>query len=347
MTLQEVCRIVVRRILRKNIQMEYPLLSPGASAKRRPPRPRRPRRCERRRRINFIPMQAGLMIVGQFPPMDSDEENADHGLGTDDDDHNAVMSDGEGDRDNDSSPSDPAFLRPMFWRSPPNFLRNDSATEEDMAFGVEPDEDREVRMENGVAYKDREIQSSDSDEEIGAASAVDSPVPDKVVSNTASEAIVIQTSEPSSTNGYSASYSSSGIGTCSSLGAESESGNSTDIASTEDLPKNGTLAAAATRDTVFDDDAFGIDLSSVSALKALCQARNNTEDHRSDRMEDIVEVQEEPCTAAEAEEAECLQDEPVEPDAASGITFKCCMQEKVNLLPVPAALKDYLLYYRK
>jgi len=72
MTLQEVCRIVVRRILRKNIQLEYPSLSPGAAAKRRPPRPRRPRHCERRRRINFIPMQAGLMIVGQFPPMDID-----------------------------------------------------------------------------------------------------------------------------------------------------------------------------------------------------------------------------------------------------------------------------------
>jgi len=343
MTLQEVCRIVVRRILRKNIQLEYPSLNPGAGTKRRPPRPRRPRRCERRRRINFIPMQAG-----QFPPMDSDDENTDRGLGADDDDHNVVMSDGENvDRDNDSSPSESAFIRPLFWRSPPNFLHSDSATEEDMAFGVEPDEDREVRMENGVAYKDGENQDSESDEEVGAASATDSTASAKAASNTASEAIVIHTSEPSSINGYSTSYSS-GIGTCSSLGTESELGNGADLASTDDLPKNGTAAAAA-RDAIFDDDAFGIDLSSVSALKTLCQMPNGAEDHRNERMEDIVEVQEEPCTAAEAEEeeADCLPDEQAEADPASRVTFKCCMREKVNLLPVPAALKDYLLFYRK
>jgi len=58
MSLQEICRIVVRRIVRKNIQLEHPSLNPGSSAKRRPARPRRPRRCDRRRRINFIPMQA-------------------------------------------------------------------------------------------------------------------------------------------------------------------------------------------------------------------------------------------------------------------------------------------------
>ena len=347
MTLQEVCRIVVRRILRKNIQLEYPALNPGAGAKRRPPRPRRPRRCERRRRINFIPMQAGLMIVGQFPPMDSDDENADRGLGTDEDDHTGTMSDGEtGDRDNDSSPSESAFLRPLFWRSPPNFLRSDSAPEEeDLGFGVEPDEAREVRMENGVAYKDGELENSDSEEEIEAAGGEDSAASAKVTPNTASEAIVIRTSKPSSTNGYSTSCSS-GIGTCSSLGAESESGNSTDVASTEDLLKNGTVPnAAAARDAVFDDDAFGIDLSPASALKT--QTRNSTEEHRNERMEDIVEVQEEACTAADAEDAEFLPDEPAETDPVSGITFKCCMRDKVNMLPVPAALKDYLLFYRK
>jgi len=341
---------VVRRILRKNIQLEYPSLSPGASAKRRPSRPRRPRRCERRRRINFIPMQAGLMIVGQFPPMDSDDENADRGLGTDDDEHNATMSDGEsGDRDNDSSPSESAFLRPMFWRSPPNLLRSDSAADDDMAFGVEPDEDHEVRMENGVAYKDGgEMHHSDeSDEEIGAAAAsVDSAASVEAASSSATEAIVIHTSEPSSVNGYSTSYSS-GIGTCSSVGAESESGNSTDVASTDDLVKNGTTHAVA-QDGIFEDDAFGVDLSSVSALKAFCQAgRNNSDDHRGERMEDIVEVQEEACAAAEADEPECLPDDPAEPDPAPGITFRNCMREKVHMLPVPAALKDYLLFYRK
>ena len=280
------------------------------------------------------------MIVGQFPPMDSDDENTDRGLGTDDDDEqNATMSDGEnGDRDHDGSPAESAFLRPMFWRSA-NLLRSDSASE-DMTFGVEPDEDHEVRMENGVAYKDEEIHNSDSDEEIGAVAAMDSAASAIQASNTASEAIVIRTSEPSSTNGYSTSYSS-GIGTCSSFGAESESGNSTDLASSEDLIKNGTTTGAS-QDGVFDDDTFGVDLSSVSALKTLFQTRNNGEDHRSERMEDIVEVQEEACTAAETEE-----DEPPEADAVSGITFRSCMRQKVEPLPVPAALKDYLLFYRK
>jgi len=345
MTLQEVCRVVIRRILRKNVQMEYPSLSPGAAAKRRPPRPRRPRHCERRRRINFIPMQAGLMIVGQFPPMDSDEDNADRSLGTDDDEHNATMSDGElGDRDNNSSLSESAFLRPLFWRSPPNFLRNDSTTEEDdMTFEAEPDEGHEVRMENGVAYKGREIDDSDLDEEIGAAAAADSNETVKTASNTASEAIVIHTSEPSSANSYSTSCSS-GIGTCSSLGAESESGNGADFAGGEDLLKNGTTTAGG-QDGFFEDDAFGIDLSSVSALKMLCQSRNGTEDHHGDRMEDIVEVQEEACTAAEADEG--LPDEPAEVDPASCISFRNCMRDKISLLPVPAALKEFLMFYRK
>ena len=348
MTLQEVCRIVVRRILHKNIQLEYPSLSPRATARRRPPRPRRPRRCERRRRINFIPMQAGLMIVGQFPPVDSDDENDDRGLGTDDDDHNATMSDG--DRDNDASPSESAaFLRPLFWRSPNLFPTANPPTEEDMAFEAEPDdEDRELRMENGVAYKDSEIPNSDSDDdedEVDAADVADSTLTTETSSNTASEAIVIRSSEQSSANGYSTSYSS-GIGTCSSVGAESESGNSTDIASSEDLLKTGVPLPATSHDPMFDDDAFDVDLSPISALKS--HLRNGAvEDHRSERMADIVEVQEETGTATEADDAECLTDDPLESDATLGVTFRSCMQDKVSLLPVPAALKDYLLFYRK
>ena len=91
-----------------------------------------------------------------------------------------------------------------------------------------------------------------------------------------------------------------------------------------------------------------MDLSSVAALKALCQAgRNSSDDHRSERMEDIVEVQEEACTAAEAEEPDCLPDDPPEADPVPGVTFRNCMREKIHVLPVPAALKDYLLFYRK
>ena len=360
MTLQEVCRIVVRRILRKNIQLEYPSLTPGAAAKRRPPRPARgrPRRCDRRRRINFIPMQAGLMIVGQFPPMDSDDENSTDHHGLDDPHTASALSDDGGDGtdpDNDGSPLESAFLRPLFWRSRPGLLRSDSATEEDMAFGAEMDEDREVRMENGVAYKnvaESTNSESEEEEEIGDTAAVGSSVSDAVTttSNTASsDAIIIHTSQPSASNGYSTSYSS-GIGTCSSLGAESESGNSTDMgASTDDLVKNGTPgAAAAGHDGIFDDDPFcGMDLSAViSAAKA----RIGGEDQRAERMEDIAEVQEEPCVAAEAEEPEdYLSDEPepAEVDVNPSVTVRSCLRDKISLLPVPAALKDYLHFYRK
>jgi len=100
-----------------------------------------------------------------------------------------------------------------------------------------------------------------------------------------------------------------------------------------------------------------MDLTSVSALKAFCQvARNGTvEDHRGEKMEDIAEVQEEPCIAANVDEANLandeaemrLPDEPTESNSLSENTFRSCMQEKVRLLPVPAALKDYLLFYRK
>lgn len=83
------------------------------------------------------------MIVGQFPPMDSDDESsAERGHVTDDDDHNVTMSDEEsgGNHDNDSSPSESAaFLRPLFWRSPTNLHHSDSTTEDDVTFRAEPD----------------------------------------------------------------------------------------------------------------------------------------------------------------------------------------------------------------
>jgi len=68
MTLQDICRIAIRRILRRNIQIENPQLGckRARSAKRRTPR-------EKRHRINLVPMQAGLMVLGQFGG-DSDSE---------------------------------------------------------------------------------------------------------------------------------------------------------------------------------------------------------------------------------------------------------------------------------
>ena len=61
MSLQDVCRVAIRRILRRNIQIENPQLGRKRQkrAKRRPP-------MEKRRRINLVPMQSGLMVLGQF-----------------------------------------------------------------------------------------------------------------------------------------------------------------------------------------------------------------------------------------------------------------------------------------
>ena len=71
MNLQEICRVAVRRILRRNIQIENPCIElkrPRKSKRSKPPGRRR------RPHVNLIPMQSGIVIMSQFNDSDSDQE---------------------------------------------------------------------------------------------------------------------------------------------------------------------------------------------------------------------------------------------------------------------------------
>ncbi len=67
--LQDVCRINVRRILRKLIQAEHP----NIGRRKRLKKPKR-KRLQRRRRINIMPMGMGTIVLGNFPESDSEQE---------------------------------------------------------------------------------------------------------------------------------------------------------------------------------------------------------------------------------------------------------------------------------
>jgi hypothetical protein len=367
MTLYEICRVAIRRILRRNIQIEHPAAT-GTVSKRRS-QSRRGYRAEKRRRINLVPMQAGLMIVGQFPASDSDDDDdAEHGNGNahddddDDEDENSRHSPTNGFRvfdEDDGGASDEeaserpsgvsvgrmldsdSFLRRLFWPSRGVVEARNALAEE---LGLEVSEnngERETLNENVVAHADDE-----------AAAAVDEAIDDgasdthETPSQATSEAIVIDKNDirsckGSSGYGYSASYSS-GIGTCSSLGAESESGN---VDSTDDFFRPGT---SAPRDGVFDDDSLDFDKSAASSngvTRAVGRSRSLCEDPSVEKMEDIAEVQEEVAGGGVVAAAEPFV--AVEDSGSTRVSFKRLMHEKVDMLPIPCALKEYLLYYRQ
>ena len=74
MTLQEICRIEVRRILHENICKEHPeIVKPE-----KPIKPPKQTKATRRRRINIAPMGMGMVLLGNLPDTDSEEEGADH-----------------------------------------------------------------------------------------------------------------------------------------------------------------------------------------------------------------------------------------------------------------------------
>ncbi|KAL5016607.1 hypothetical protein ScPMuIL_006196 [Solemya velum] len=70
-SLQELCRVSIRRILRSFIHQEHPDLN------HRPKRQKKPKKKRRRQQqLNVVPMSMGMMILGQFEESDtSDVEN--------------------------------------------------------------------------------------------------------------------------------------------------------------------------------------------------------------------------------------------------------------------------------
>ena len=63
MTLQDICRVSVRRILRHKIKTEHP--ESEKRVKRKPKRKPPKSRSGKHRRINIVPLNMGMMILGK------------------------------------------------------------------------------------------------------------------------------------------------------------------------------------------------------------------------------------------------------------------------------------------
>lgn len=359
MSLQEICRVAIRRILRRNIQIEHPSASAAAVPKRRSQSRRRGCRANKRRRVNLVPMQTGMMIVRPFHIPYSDSDDDDEEADGERVNRNAndrtnlhltdrrVLDDDSDDRtsDDDSTdipdefpvrmPDSRNFLGRLFWPSR-NMAGARNALARELGFDLN-DNTSEEEEENEVMGGD--VECNDATEESDANNSV--AMQEVCNSNATSAAIVI--GKTRSNNGYSASFSSSGIGTCSSLGAESESsGHAVDMTSRDDVFRPGTCGS--TRSGLSNDESldFEHDLSEGVVPCVVGNPSGTFDEQFADKLADVVEVQEDTISDIDSSLVEAIDD-----DVAPRVSFKHLMHEKVNSLPIPSALKDFLLYYRE
>ena len=108
LSLQDVCRHNIRRIIRNNICLEYPNIK-RCLRKQRPPRPKTT--GERKARlVNLVPMQMGMMILDNFDnsndDIDDDEDDDDDDDDEEDDDGDRLSNDGSGPLKEDSDDED-------------------------------------------------------------------------------------------------------------------------------------------------------------------------------------------------------------------------------------------------
>lgn len=95
-SLQDACRVCVRKILREAIHKEHPTLE-----RTRQRKPRRKR--NRQKKINIVPMSMGMMILGQFDGSDDEERRAViHTEDVDAEDESDGMSDREEEEEEES-----------------------------------------------------------------------------------------------------------------------------------------------------------------------------------------------------------------------------------------------------
>ena len=64
-------------------------------------------------------------------------------------------------------------------------------------------------------------------------------------------------------------------------------------------------------------------------------------------MKCIAEVQEETPSGGSGDDGVSMSSELVGVEEETKVSFKHLMHEKVDKLPIPPALKEYLMYYRK
>ena len=371
MSLQEACRVAIRRILRKNAEIENPTLG----QRHRQPRPKRPRRA-RQNRLNIMPMSMGMMILSQFD--DIRDEDGEEGEGREAEDDEALSSDEEmglgrrrrmeEDEDEDDEVDRmPDLLQQMrTMRRIMRHVRNEPSTRvsqssiEDEGLGEDlPEEGEENgRASNGHAESQDHLlmngHLNDDNQNVcrDTSSSNSSDDGDMDMMNESGEVMGAIPITPSrqrySSNTSTSTSCTSGVGTCSSVEEPPEMDYIQELEDEEDLQRDGTAT----------DQANGHSPGNSSRYHS-CSEALEEEDEDDDSSREMCQYlgphlsYQVPIIQRHDDEPDCMDlgddegrvDPPPEFEGPK-VTYRSCMQEKVQQLPIPSALKQFLLHYR-
>ncbi|XP_013413841.1 protein-L-isoaspartate O-methyltransferase domain-containing protein 1 [Lingula anatina] len=311
LSLQEACRCGIRRILRSNINILHPNLS---TRKRRKPKcPKRPRH---HRHVNIVPMSMGMMILGRF---DDDDEN------------------------NESSGPDVWLRRGE--RSSDEEVVSNGTTDDEQERENETVESGEGECDNGKESKDDEVEEKYDHNEKGDEKEDDAQISEE-------EMEVELTGRGAGTNGKKSkpklikAVNSSRKGhTSSSSSSSSESGVEFPELNPSSLESEHLLSPRPFR---MPSDRQRV--STSSDYHSDSEAKLTPDSANIERPEffKTIEEQDEKMDYGGTENDKCTEDDNEDQDNNSPrMTYKDLMKERVNSLPIPEALKKYVMYYRE
>lgn len=331
MPLQDISRIVVRRILRRNIQIENPNIDQKLPRKQK-------KLPDRQHRINLMPLETGLMIMNQLTDSDNSDPENEEPVRAEETGGQIIA----GEDTHDDEIRDHVFSRLLF---PP--LRIGRGRYEELQRNLEGEEaagsgELPLEVDNGFV-EGCDDQGVDG-ERVDCAEVQ--------ASKAGSETISIRNrKQTSSSNGFSSASYSSGFGTCGSLDVESIALDSqfpddADGTSCDAINGNGDLPAW---DTDFDmavaeDEApaYWPEADSPSPQASVFRSTFAT----SSPSYEPPQCEEETKPAA-VQEPVAGGNERKEKPPSSGTMYRALLRQKVLALPVPVPLKNFLLFYRK
>ncbi|XP_074640861.1 uncharacterized protein LOC141898708 [Tubulanus polymorphus] len=315
MKLQDISRLCIRRILCRNIRVEHP-----QNDRKRRKKPKR--RRLRHKRVNMVPMNMGMMILGNF---DSDS----------DDSETNIVGNGE---------------------------TGSEETHNDTESGVEHDTNEiDIDIDDDTPEPSHDKQSSDTPSKDlylskynGCCSASESAIngqgscnpPHKVEKPESDNLNVKEHNDEYSTSpGKDSTHSNaetsdtSGHGTMYSCSDRSTYSSSAEVSPSTSVPDHdpveGAVASMSPIEEETDSEAQRLPIGDISELLRLRL--------RGERRRCISHDDDEDDDEEDSETMDCSDQEI---SSIPEVSFRFYMKEKVDLLPIPQALKQYLCYYR-
>ena len=368
LSLQEVCRVVIRSVLRKNTLTEHPDL-------RAQKRPKKLKTVgKKRRRFTMLPMS----MFGSVNNSDSDAEDGRLAVAVYDEGVAVAAPPGgregqqrgeeEGESEEEESDRDMSDvlqrvlehrLRRGPWRGHRVIHHHDwpmDGGEEDQGIEEDIEEKKGGEKNGGVVVQPPSLSTSSED--------MDSDVLQSPVLSGDTLPITVPSGEKrqrcsSGTSVVSASYTS-GVGTCSSVDEHSDidkaNGSVSDVSPSnfvhlESSAPNACDTSPVTNGHANNDNHSdnGRDVKSDEKVTVRRRHRKKTVSLSScDEEEDEDEDMDVGSSASRSprNDVQPPRQEDEERHEAR-VNFKKCLFAKVDLLPIPLALKQYLLFYRK